>query len=170
MTLPLVVIKGAGCNLLGRNWFPHLGIQITGINDVSGDELVSKLLDKYQSVFDEDISGHIGPAVQLDLVEGAKPNGRYLCATAIYVIASSGEPDGFRKEPLRDCPSKQPSVMTTICGVFFTLAMLACLLPWCSPSAQGNRAERVFAQLKALRDCEQRAFYDSRTNKNGTCE
>ncbi|KAL3170079.1 hypothetical protein MRX96_015151 [Rhipicephalus microplus] len=46
---------------------------ITGINDVSGDELVSKLLDKYQSVFDEDISGHIGPAVQLDLVEGAKP-------------------------------------------------------------------------------------------------
>lgn len=73
MTLPLVVIKGAGCNLLGRNWFPHLGIQITGINDVSGDELVSKLLDKYQSVFDEDISGHIGPAVQLDLVEGAKP-------------------------------------------------------------------------------------------------
>ncbi|XP_075741108.1 calcitonin gene-related peptide type 1 receptor isoform X1 [Rhipicephalus microplus] len=58
--------------------------------------------------------------------------------------------------------------MTTICGGFFPLAMLACLLPWCSPSAQGNRAERVFAQLKALRDCEQRAFYDSRTNKNGT--
>ncbi|XP_037529456.1 uncharacterized protein K02A2.6-like [Rhipicephalus sanguineus] len=72
-TLPLVVIKGASCNLLGRNWFPHLGIQITGINDVSDDKLVSKLLDKYQSVFDEDISGHVGPAVQLELVEGAKP-------------------------------------------------------------------------------------------------
>ncbi|KAL3190482.1 hypothetical protein MRX96_019999 [Rhipicephalus microplus] len=161
MTLPLVVIKGAGCNLLGRNWFPHLGIQITGINDVSGDELVSKLLDKYQSVFDEDISGHIGPAVQLDLVEGAKPNlrrsQRYPKCRLSYFLQVVG-------------PSKQPSVMTTICGVFFTLAMLACLLPWCSPSAQGNRAERVFAQLKALRDCEQRAFYDSRTNKNGTCE
>ncbi|XP_049267771.1 uncharacterized protein LOC125756851 [Rhipicephalus sanguineus] len=72
-TLPLVVIKGAGCNLLGRNWFPHLGIQITGINDVSDDKLISKLLDKYQSVFDEDISGHVGPAVQLELVEAAKP-------------------------------------------------------------------------------------------------
>ncbi|KAH7965768.1 hypothetical protein HPB49_010604 [Dermacentor silvarum] len=43
----------------------------------------------------------------------------------------------------------------------------ACLLPWCSPSAQGTRAERVFSQLKALRECEQRAFYDSR-NKNDT--
>ncbi|XP_037520687.1 uncharacterized protein K02A2.6-like [Rhipicephalus sanguineus] len=44
-----------------------------GINDVSDDKLVSKLLDKYQSVFNEDISGHVGPAVQLELVEGAKP-------------------------------------------------------------------------------------------------
>ncbi|XP_049528978.1 uncharacterized protein LOC125947746 [Dermacentor silvarum] len=61
LTLPLVAIKGAGCNLLGRNWFPHLGIQITRINDVSDDELVSKLLDKYQFVFDENISGHVGP-------------------------------------------------------------------------------------------------------------
>ncbi|XP_037524947.1 uncharacterized protein LOC119401719 [Rhipicephalus sanguineus] len=40
---------------------PKQPSQITGINDVSDDKLVSKLLDKYQSVFDEDISGHNGP-------------------------------------------------------------------------------------------------------------
>ncbi|KAL3225140.1 hypothetical protein MRX96_049355 [Rhipicephalus microplus] len=81
MTLPLVVIKGAGCNLLGRNWFPHLGIQITGINDVSGDELVSKLLDKYQSVFDEDISGHIGPAFFLLVIFGTA-----VCTVLVHIV------------------------------------------------------------------------------------
>ncbi|XP_049518814.1 uncharacterized protein LOC125943507 [Dermacentor silvarum] len=57
--------------------------------------------------------------------------------------------------------------MTAACRFYFTLMLSACLLPWCSPSAQGTRAERVFSQLKALRECEQRAFYDSR-NKNDT--
>ncbi|KAH7932596.1 hypothetical protein HPB51_029208 [Rhipicephalus microplus] len=71
--LPLVVIEGAYCNLLRRNCFHELGVQITGINDVSDEELILKLLDQYLIAFDEDISGQIDPAVQLDLEKGAKP-------------------------------------------------------------------------------------------------
>lgn len=88
--LPLLVVRGAGSNLLGWNWFSHLAIDIARINDVSDGEFVAKLRDKYQSVFGEDITGHVGLAVQLELVEGTAP--KFLKARSVpFALRSAVE-------------------------------------------------------------------------------
>ncbi|KAH6940343.1 hypothetical protein HPB50_026948 [Hyalomma asiaticum] len=51
-----------------------------------------------------------------------------------------------------------------------TLLLLASLLAWCSTSAHCSRTERVFAQLKALRECEQRALFDAGDNDTASCD
>ncbi|XP_075743689.1 calcitonin gene-related peptide type 1 receptor-like isoform X1 [Rhipicephalus microplus] len=45
-----------------------------------------------------------------------------------------------------------------------------CLLPWGCLSVFGSRTERVFAQLKALRECEQRAFFEAGDNDTAGCD
>ncbi|KAL1425505.1 hypothetical protein MTO96_019109 [Rhipicephalus appendiculatus] len=42
--------------------------------------------------------------------------------------------------------------------------------PWGCLSVFGSRTERVFAQLKALRECEQRAFFDAGDNDTAGCD
>ncbi|KAL1440294.1 hypothetical protein MTO96_031680 [Rhipicephalus appendiculatus] len=54
--------------------------------------------------------------------------------------------------------------------VSLTLLLSACLLPWCSTSVHCSRTERVFAQLKALRECEQRALFDAGDNDTASCD
>lgn len=63
----------AWCNSLRRNWIPHLGTNVAKINNVSDDELVSILLDKHKSAFNENNTKHIGPAVHLELTNETKP-------------------------------------------------------------------------------------------------
>ncbi|KAL3246763.1 hypothetical protein MRX96_057494 [Rhipicephalus microplus] len=51
-----------------------------------------------------------------------------------------------------------------------TLILSTCLLPWGCLSVFGSRTERVFAQLKALRECEQRAFFEAGDNDTAGCD
>lgn len=71
--LPLLLDQGAGCNLLGRNWFGPLGIHVSGIHQTTHDGNITQLLQKFQSVFFEAISGHVGAPVQLELRDEARP-------------------------------------------------------------------------------------------------
>ncbi|XP_049272416.1 uncharacterized protein K02A2.6-like [Rhipicephalus sanguineus] len=85
--LPIVIVKGTGSSLLGRNWFHALNIAICGINQAAEgssterQELVERLKKKYGTVFSEEISGHNGPPVDLELHPEARP--KFLKARSI---------------------------------------------------------------------------------------
>ena len=55
--LPLLIIKGNGPNLLGRNWLPYIQIDWKSIHVVSNDKL-QNILAKHQNVFGEGL-GHL---------------------------------------------------------------------------------------------------------------
>ncbi|XP_037521665.1 uncharacterized protein K02A2.6-like [Rhipicephalus sanguineus] len=72
--LPLLVMKGARCNLLGRDWFAPLHIQVHGINHLEHptDE-IREVISRHPDVFREDINGYRGPLIHLELEEDASP-------------------------------------------------------------------------------------------------
>ncbi|XP_064479179.1 uncharacterized protein LOC135392394 [Ornithodoros turicata] len=65
--LPLLVVKGTGCSLLGRNWFQPLNIKISGVNSVPAATSIDALLSKFSSVFADPCEGHAGPPVEIEL-------------------------------------------------------------------------------------------------------
>ncbi|XP_064469696.1 uncharacterized protein K02A2.6-like [Ornithodoros turicata] len=70
--LPLLVIRGSGASLLGRNWFRPLQIEVSGINYVNGDCL-ERILEEHKEVFGKDIQGHRGDRVDIQLQDRATP-------------------------------------------------------------------------------------------------
>ncbi|KAK8784126.1 hypothetical protein V5799_009508, partial [Amblyomma americanum] len=72
-TLPLLVVKGSGSSLLGRNWFASLGVTICGIHQTPSQDVVQQLQEKYEIVFSEEIPGNEGPPVTLELLGNAQP-------------------------------------------------------------------------------------------------
>ncbi|XP_072142311.1 uncharacterized protein [Dermacentor andersoni] len=71
--LPLLVVEGTGCSLLGRNWFDKLGIELHGIHQTTEEGSLTELLQKHEAIFREDTTGHTGAPVNLELKEGASP-------------------------------------------------------------------------------------------------
>ncbi|XP_064488368.1 uncharacterized protein K02A2.6-like [Ornithodoros turicata] len=71
--LTLTVMRGTGCNLLGRDWFRPLNIRVSGIHHVQDSSQLHTLLKKYETVFVENIDGHKGGPVSLELKENAAP-------------------------------------------------------------------------------------------------
>ncbi|XP_049268928.1 uncharacterized protein K02A2.6-like [Rhipicephalus sanguineus] len=70
--LPLLVMKGTGCNLLGRDWFSALNIRVHGINQVAEPcQEIQEVFARHPDVFKEGIDDYVGPLVRLDLEEGA---------------------------------------------------------------------------------------------------
>lgn len=70
--LPLLIMKGTGCNLLGRDWFSALNIRVHGIHQAADPrQEIQDVLARHPDVFKEDIDGYVGPLVHLDLEEGA---------------------------------------------------------------------------------------------------
>ena len=80
VNLPLLVMKGSGPSLLGRNWFKHFGIQLTGLNSVSFEvnsrPAVQSILDKYDQVFSKEVGTFDGPLVHIDITPDAVPKFR----------------------------------------------------------------------------------------------
>uniref|UniRef100_A0A5S6QL73 RNA-directed DNA polymerase n=1 Tax=Trichuris muris TaxID=70415 RepID=A0A5S6QL73_TRIMR len=70
--LPLLVVKGLGASLLGRDWFQALGISVLGVNQVIR-KCYDSLLSRYSALFNEDINAYRGPPVSIELECGATP-------------------------------------------------------------------------------------------------
>ena len=71
--LPLVVIKGRGPTLLGRNWLYRFRLDWTSIKAVLPGKPLDRLLQEYNSVFNDEV-GTISPMkVKLSVSETAKP-------------------------------------------------------------------------------------------------
>ncbi|XP_049268111.1 uncharacterized protein K02A2.6-like [Rhipicephalus sanguineus] len=65
-------MKGAGCNLLRRDWFALLNIQVHGINQMEHPtDDIKEVISRHPDVFREDISSYTGPLIYLELEEDA---------------------------------------------------------------------------------------------------
>ncbi|XP_017484721.1 PREDICTED: uncharacterized protein LOC108373355, partial [Rhagoletis zephyria] len=71
--LSVLVIAGGGRFLLGRDWFDALGITVHGVLTVDVPTDLTMLEKKYNSVFNEHLGAHNGPAISLEIVQGAQP-------------------------------------------------------------------------------------------------
>lgn len=71
--LPLHVIDGTGCNLMGRSWFKKLGINIQGILSIETSLNVDELLRKHEKVFSNNLGMHNEIEIHIQLKEDARP-------------------------------------------------------------------------------------------------
>ena len=75
-TLPLVIVKGSGPALLGRNWLEELTLdwgKIKFIPANNGNPSINELLNKYPSVFDQKCGTMKGVTVKLSVKDGSNP-------------------------------------------------------------------------------------------------
>ncbi|KRY99853.1 hypothetical protein T11_16783, partial [Trichinella zimbabwensis] len=63
--LSLLVVKGVGASLLGRNWFDALGITINGVHHIM-EKQPEAILQEYQELFKEELGTYRGPAVTVE--------------------------------------------------------------------------------------------------------
>lgn len=75
----LLVVKGSGPSLLGRNWFHSLGLQVSGIG-WTGDKLQT-LKSEFPNLFKDELGEYTGPEVTLHVRPGAVP--RFLRARPV---------------------------------------------------------------------------------------
>ncbi|XP_064465284.1 uncharacterized protein K02A2.6-like [Ornithodoros turicata] len=109
--LPLTVMRGTGCNLLGRDWFRPLNIRVSGIRHVQDSSQLHTLL-KYETVFVENIDGHKGAPVSLELKENAAPC--FLKARPVpFALRSTVEKEIDHTVNLRTKASSYPFPTTT---------------------------------------------------------
>lgn len=80
--LELLIAKGTGQSLLGRNWFASLGISVEGINVIqierkrevgSHNEDFAQIYKKYKEVFEGELGGYKGPEVEIQCKENVQP-------------------------------------------------------------------------------------------------
>ena len=70
--VPLIVVKGTGPSLFGRNWLTHIRLEWQEINYVPGDA-VQPVLDKYPSVFQEGLGKLHGFKAKIHVDPNAEP-------------------------------------------------------------------------------------------------
>ncbi|KRZ71620.1 Transposon Tf2-11 polyprotein [Trichinella papuae] len=63
--LSLLVVKGVGASLLGRNWFDALGITINGVHHIT-EKQPEAILQEYRELFKEELGTYRGPAVTVE--------------------------------------------------------------------------------------------------------
>lgn len=96
--LNVIVAKGAGPNLLGRNWFGPLNIGLN-INFVSKNEMsmVEKIVNKHSDIFKEGLGTYRGEPVSIHLLPNAVP--KFLKARPVpYAIKHKVEDEITRLE------------------------------------------------------------------------
>lgn len=75
--MEILITKGNGTSLIGRNWFPDLGIIIQGINNVkittNEKDHLKQLVSKYKEVFEPGLGEYTGPIVNITPNEGSVP-------------------------------------------------------------------------------------------------
>jgi len=73
VNLIIHVARGNGDPVVGRDWFPQLGIGIVGINATTVSKTIAQILEEKKAVFDDVITGHDGPLIHINIQENAQP-------------------------------------------------------------------------------------------------
>ncbi|XP_031332218.1 uncharacterized protein K02A2.6-like [Photinus pyralis] len=72
-TLPMVITRNTRANLLGRNWFDALKIEISGINKIEVNSSLDELVLEFQEVFSEGLGQYKGPPIKFALDPSIAP-------------------------------------------------------------------------------------------------
>ena len=72
-TLPLLVVKGGGPSLLGRDWLQHLRLDWKAIHQVCLIDDVRAILDRYAGLFQEELGTLQGTKVKLLMDSDVQP-------------------------------------------------------------------------------------------------
>ena len=72
-TLPLLVVKGGGPSLLGRDWLQHLRLDWKAIHQVCLIDDVRAILDRYAGLFQEELGTLQGMKVKLLMDSDVQP-------------------------------------------------------------------------------------------------
>ena len=72
-TLPLLVVKGNGPLLLGRNWLMIIRLDWNSIHNLQKETLVDQLVRKYPAVFTEDLGSLKGMTGTINITKDAQP-------------------------------------------------------------------------------------------------
>lgn len=73
VTLPIVVIKGQGSSLFGRNWLKHIKLNWSTINTVRFQSSVSELIQKHSKVFRKELGTLQGTEAKIFVPSNAQP-------------------------------------------------------------------------------------------------
>ncbi|KFD59948.1 hypothetical protein M514_27867, partial [Trichuris suis] len=116
-TLRLLVSKGNQESLLGLQWFPTLGLSISGVSQVTEDGAVEDVLREFQDVFSETLGTYTGPKVSLPLDPNVPPK-RFKARNVPLAIRSriEDELDRLLKEGVIE-PISNPKWSTPIVPV-----------------------------------------------------
>lgn len=71
--LPLMVVTGTGPSLLGRNWLSTIRLNWKAIGSISSYTSLTRLLEKYSTVFKSGLGKLIGHEAKLQVDPGAQP-------------------------------------------------------------------------------------------------
>lgn len=72
-SLPLVVVKGDGANLFGRNWLEHIRPDWSSIHSVSSHQGLKDLMQKHSNLFRNELGTLIGVAAQIHVHSNQQP-------------------------------------------------------------------------------------------------
>ena len=74
--LPLIVVKGSGPSLLGRNWLEHLILDWSSLHllNIADNPGLPTLLDKHSNLFKEELGKLVGTTAKIYLKKDAKPH------------------------------------------------------------------------------------------------
>ena len=71
--LSVLVVKGGGSSLIGRDWLADLKLNWSAIKHLHAEEELQKFISKYPSVFSDELGSMKGIAAELKLKSGARP-------------------------------------------------------------------------------------------------
>lgn len=72
--LPLLIIKGEGPSLIGRNWLAELRLDWNQVNHIEdSNEELKQLLSKHEALFRDELGTLKGTKAKIHIKEGAKP-------------------------------------------------------------------------------------------------
>ena len=90
LQLSMLVVKGNGPNLLGRDWLAQLKIDWGTVNRVQEEGALPRLLQKHSKVFDGSLGSLVGVDVKIHMKEGARP--KFFKARSVpYVLRAKVE-------------------------------------------------------------------------------
>ena len=85
--LPLVVVKGDGASLFGRNWLEHIKLNWPVIHRVSNNREVDDLLQKHQQLFCEELGTFKGMEAHIHVPPNTQP--RYFKPRPFGILTKS---------------------------------------------------------------------------------
>lgn len=90
LKLPILVTKGAGPTLMGRDWLARLKLDWKGIFQLQESSNLDRILAKYSAVFSEGLGLLKGPSVKIQVKENARPR-FYKARSVPYVYKAKVE-------------------------------------------------------------------------------